>query len=149
MIVLTVVLLLLSFLQSTILPLNFILLILISRSFVIDERENLYLAFFFGLLLSILLGYPLGSLSLVYLLIVLATKFIKKTQIADSWLAILPLSVIFVLFDMGAKSLILKSSLSLSNSVPEILLIIPIYFLIRFWEERFIIKPEIRLKVGR
>lgn len=149
MIIFIVVLMLLSFLQSTLLPVNLVLLVIIARSFVVDEKINLYFAFFFGLLLSLFLGYPLGSLSLVYLFSVLAIKFMKKGELSTSWLSILLLSVILLLFDLGARSLLLKSSFNLPSLFPEFAFIIPVYFLVKFWEERFAVKPEIRLKVGK
>lgn len=149
MIIFIVVLMLLSFLQSTILAVNLVLLVIIARSFVVDEKINLYFAFFFGLLLSLLLGYPLGSLSLVYLFSVLAIKFMKKGELSTSWLSILLLSVILLLFDLGARSLLLKSSFNLPSLLTEFAFIIPVYFLVKFWEERFTVKSEIRLKVGK
>lgn len=149
MITLIFILVLLAFLQSTILPFNLVFLWLLSRAFLVEEKANYYLAFFLGLLLSLLLNYPLGFLSLIYLLAVLTIRLIKAAQLSSSWLAILPLSALLLLLDLGAKSLILKNSLDFSSLIWQIILILPIFFLLKFWEERLIIKSEIKLKLGK
>lgn len=149
MIQLVITLIFLSFLQATILPWNLILIILISRSFITDEKDNFYLAFGFGLFLSLLLGYSLGVLSLIYLICVAGVGLVKKTQLVSQWFAILPISLILLLFDHLAESLIFGSRENFLSVLPQLILVLPVYFLIRFWEERFIPKKEIKLKVGK
>lgn len=41
-----------AFLQSAFLPINLVLVLIIARSLIVDDRENLFLAFFGGLILS-------------------------------------------------------------------------------------------------
>jgi len=146
---LLVLLIFLSFLQGAFSSLELVILILISRSFIVEERTNYYWAFFLGLLLSLLLNQPLGILSLIYLVAIKITYIIKRTSISGHWLVILPISLILVLAIELASVVIFKSSFSIWSIIFQSLLSLPIYLILRVWEERFIPKKEIRLKVGK
>lgn len=147
MILLILTLTLLCFLQEAFLPFNLVLLILVSRAFVVDEKENYYLAFIFGLLLSFLAGYPLGVLSIIYLIIVFAIHIFRRIQFVTHPLIVIPIAAIALYLDALIRSLLLSSSLNFWQLLPQTLLIIPVYFIILFWEERFIPKKDIKLKV--
>lgn len=142
-------LILISFLQTTLLPLNLVLLILISRSFIVSEKQNLWLAFWFGLLVSFLSGFPLGSLSIIYLFIVALVQSIKKAQFVSHWVFILPLSFILLLFDHLVRNLVIGASFNFIPVIIQTALALPVYLLVRLYEERFIPKAGIRLKVGK
>lgn len=149
MIPLILTLTLLCFLQEAFLPFNLVLLIIVARSFVIDEKENYYLAFIFGLLLSFLAGYVLGVLSIIYLIIVLAIHIFKRAEFATHPVIVIPVAAVALSVDALIRSLLLSSSLNLLSLLPQIVLIIPIYFMVLFWEERFIPKKDIKLKMGK
>lgn len=140
-------LILFCFLQEAFLSFNIVLLILICRAFIAPEKENYYLAFTFGLLLSFLAGYPLGILSVIYLLIILIISIFKKFQFTSHFLAIIPVTAFALILDAFIRSVFLSSSINYWLIIPEIILVMPVYFLILFWEERFIPKKEIKLKV--
>ncbi|MCL5784509.1 MAG: hypothetical protein M1142_04120 [Patescibacteria group bacterium] len=144
---LVILLIFLSFLQATLLPFNLVLLVLISRSFLKEEKSNYWLAFSFGLLLSFLLNYPLGSLSILYLVEVAIIHFIRRAEFASHWLVVLPLSFVFLLADQFVQSKLLGFSLNFWPLVPQVVLSVPIYLLIRFWEERFIPRADVKLKI--
>ncbi len=143
------VLILATFIQASFLPINILLLVLIARSFITHDQKNFYLAFSFGLLLSLLLGKPLGSLSFIYLILLTSVRFIKRTPLASRWIVILPLGFILLLADRLIEGLIFKSSLNTGALIVETVLILPVYFVVRFWEERFVPRKEIRLKIGK
>lgn len=143
------VLTLLTFLQTTFLSNSLVLIILIARSFVIEEKLNFILAFSFGLLLSFLSGLPLGSLSLIYLGLVATVTFIKRTQFVHHWPFILPLVLGLLLLEKTAQRLIFGTSFNLLTLLLDFLLILPVYFLLLFWEERFIPTKGIKLKMGK
>lgn len=147
MISLILSLILLVFLQEAFLPFNLVLLIIVSRTFVAPEKENYYLAFFFGLLLSFLAGYPLGILSMIYLIVVLAISIFRKLQFATHPFIVIPVAAVALLIDALIKSVMLSSSINYWLILPQAILIIPIYFIVLFWEERFIPKKDIRLKI--
>lgn len=137
-----------SFLQSTILPLNLVLIILICRAYIKSERNNLYLAFAFGLLNSHLNLNTLGLQSIVYLLIVQIAEGLSRSPLAANYLTIVPISLALLSLNMTATSLITQQSFALMPQVlVESLFSLPILYLVRVWEERFVIRKDIKLRV--
>lgn len=149
MIVLISILLFLSFLQGALLPLNLVLIFLLARSFITSEKQNFWLAFCFGLLVSVLQGLPVGFFSLVYLSAVATAHIIRKTHLASHWIAILPLSAVLLLAEGLLEGLFFGSAVNYRLFLAETILVLPFYFALRLWEERFVVKKEIRLKIGR
>lgn len=150
---LIIVLIAISFLQGVILPINLVLIILIARSFVMDDRANFYLAFALGLWLSFLLGAPLGGLSLLYLFAVLSVQTIKSIHLFAHWSVIIPASMLILAFSQlvsgVASGASITSSINLSLIIAEAFFVLPVYVLVRFWEERFVPRSDIKLKIGR
>lgn len=144
-----VILILLSFLEGTIIPFDLVLMILIARSFIVAEKSNYYLAFFFGLLVSLLLGYPLGLLSLIYLFAVVVSHIIKTTNLKAYWIVVLPLTFFLLLFEQFIFKLLNISNFNLSYLLIPTILVLPVYLIVRVWEERFIVAKDIKLKVGK
>lgn len=149
MTVLISALLFLSFLQGAFLPISLVLIFLLTRSFISSGKENLWLAFGFGLLASVLQGLPLGFFSLVYLLAVVLSQIIRNTHIASHWIAILPLSALFLLVEDILVHIFFGFAINYRLLLVEIVLVLPFYFVLRLWEERFVVKSEIRLKIGK
>lgn len=145
---LIIILILCAFLQTTILPIDLVLLVLIFRSYLVSDKSNLYLAFFFGLLISHLSGTPLGIQSVVYLLIVEIVRVISRIPALNSIITIIPITFVALTFNSVVLAVVNGSSIQLW---PEILLesiaALPVYLLIKFWEERFVIRPEIKLRI--
>lgn len=147
MIPLIIALVLVSFIQSSLIPLELILLVFIARSFIMEDKANYYLAFFFGILLSTLLGFSIGYLSLVYLVVVKAVNLIRNLTFASNWLMIIPLSfIILILYGMLEKVL-WGTNLNWWRIMLETFLSLPIYLSLRFWEERFTPRKDIKLKI--
>lgn len=141
------VLILAAFLQTTILPVNLVLLVLVLRSFLVSETSNLYLAFGFGLLISHLSSTPLGIQSIVYISMVIFTRALGRLPISNNILVVIPLTGFAALFDAGINALMMNASLQPVPAVlPPVILAIPLYIIIRFWEERFVVS-DIKLKV--
>lgn len=148
MISLIVALFLLSFIQSSTLPGDWILIVLISRAFLRQDKYNYYLAFFFGLLNGFLLSEPLGFLALIYLLAIKITHTFKQFAPLSHWLLIVPLCLLLLLVEGLLRLIIFNMSLHFINIALESLMVLPIFLITRFWEERFVPKKEIRLKIG-
>lgn len=145
---LIIILIILSFIQSTILPLNLVLIILICRAFIKIDKSNLYLAFGFGLFISYLNLWQLGVESFVYLIIIQVVHSITKSKFASNSLLIVPISLFFLAFDQTLISLFSKESLVIYPKVfIETVISLPTLYMIRIWEERFIIHKQIKLKV--
>lgn len=149
MIAIILILIFVSFVQVTLLPWNFILIILIARSLIVRDRANFYLAFAFGILLSYLLGYPLGTLSLVYFLAVTVSYIVQRTQFASHSGIVLPLVIVLLFAQFLVERFLTGASFEIWLFLPPVILSLPIYFLVKFWEERFIPTREIKLKMGK
>lgn len=142
----TTVFILTSFLYSSQIPWDLTLVLLITRSLVLNEKSNYFLAFWFGLLNSYLLNQPLGLLSLTYLLIVFLITSLKRSHLTFNWLNFLLSSAVFVGLQQILK-IATGQSLFLQEVIIQLLLVLPVYFLILLWEERFVVQDEARLKL--
>src|SRR5258708_1726552 len=147
MFILIIGIIILSFFEATWLPFSLIVLVLIIRSFVIPDKFNYFLAFGFGLLLSILTNQTVGFLSLIFLILVKVVQIIRISQLASSWFFILPISFALLILFSLIESLTGHSSFSLGSIMLQMILVLPIYLVLRFWEERFTPQKEVRLKV--
>lgn len=137
----------LAFLQTTILPINLVLLVIVLRSFLTSEVENLYLAFGFGLLIAHLNATPLGVQSLIYLTLIIFARSIGRMPLSNNILIVLPLIFISTIIDTFINSILLHQSFQIIQVMFPTILAIPIYIALRFWEERFIVSPQLKLKI--
>lgn len=146
--ILIVVLIICSFLQSTIIPVDLNLIILICRSYIRPDKSNLFLAFAFGLLNSYLNLNLLGLQSLIYLALVSFTQTLSKSRLAGNLLLIMPLVLFSSAINQVTLSIAGNYSLELFPKIfLESFISLPSLYLIRLWEERFIVKREIKLRV--
>lgn len=146
--ILIVILIITAFLQSTIIPLNLVLIILICRAYVTTEKANLYLAFSFGLLTSHLDLNALGFQSIIYLIIIQMTQILSKSRLATNYLTIVPVSLMLLTLNMVVVSFFTHQSISQwSQVIVESFFALPIYYSIRLWEEKFVVRSQIKLKV--
>lgn len=145
---LIVVLILAAFLQATILPISLVLIILICRAYIRRDKTNLFLAFSFGMLTSHLSIRPIGFDSITFLLTVLITQLLARTRLSQHPLWIVPISFIMLSLNFVVLSLISGSSIQLfPKALVETALSLPIFYSLRIWEERFIVRKEIKLRV--
>lgn len=138
-----IILIFLAFIQVSILPLNLGLMLILSRAFIRQDNFNFWLAFFFGLLLSHLEHLPLGPLSLLFVCLVEIVYFWSKTAFSKNTLTVLPTVALSLLL----VEILAAISKIWPNILVEVALILPVYLLVRFWEERFIVRKEFKLKV--
>lgn len=110
---------------------------------------NLFLALSFGLLLSHLNLHPLGLESAIFLTLVQITQMLKKSPLSGNALLIVPLCLILLSMSGILTAIFTQKSFPLMPKLLiESLLSLPIFYLLRLWEERFIVRKEIKLKVG-
>ena len=140
-------LILAALLQSSFLPLNLVLILLICRSFVVLEYSNLILGFSIGILLGILTSQNIGFWPLVFLIMIKLASSFKKLPISSNALTIIPFSLIIVLLTSVTEKIFLNQSINISKVIAEATISLPVFLLIRLWEERFIVRSEIKLKV--
>lgn len=143
-----IILILLAFLQTTVLPLDLVLIILICRAYIRTDKANLYLSFFMGLLVSHLNLAPLGIQSILYISSVQITQMLSKSRLAGNSFIIIPLSFSLLLINEVINSLIMHQSFQIFPKVfIESILSLPALFLLKLWEERFIVRKDIKLKL--
>ena len=137
-----------AFLQSAFLPVNLVLVLIVARSLIIDDRDNLFLAFFGGLILSFLTQVNLGYYPLVFILIVKMAGLLKKLPVSFHTLTILFCGALLLSSGAVLNSIFAGIDLEFTTLLIESILVIPAYFLIRIWEERFIVKSQ-KLRIGK
>lgn len=145
---LTMVLILLAFLQSVLMPINLVLIVLLCREFVVGQKINLYLAFGIGVLLSILFGQRVGLVSLEYLLFIFIASLVKLSAISTHLISVAVIVSALVFLDQLFSRLTLGSPLNLTIIITSVLLVIPIYIVVKLWEERFVVTKERKLKLS-
>lgn len=145
---LIVVLIILAFLESAILNIDLVLMVLILRAFVKEEKGNLYLALGFGLFLAHLKFQNLGLVPFIYLVLVQLSHILSKSRLSNNHWVVLPITLVMLVIQDIIFSVINHFSIQIwPKTLIEAILVIPVYLIIRFWEERFVIKPEIKLKI--
>lgn len=137
---LILILIVIAFIETTILPLDLGLLILICRSYLKTDKANLYLAFGFGILIAFLNLSPLGLLSIMYLGLVQLTQMLSTSPLAGRSILIIPISFVLLLFYHHNLQIFPKVIIAS-------LLSLPILYFVKLWEERFIVRKEIKLRV--
>ncbi|MBI2011606.1 hypothetical protein HYS91_02440 [Candidatus Daviesbacteria bacterium] len=142
-----VILIVAAILQTTLIPLNLCLTLLIARTLIVSEKMNLFLAFLGGILVGFLSSQNIGFYAIFFLLISKLLSLVKITPIHSNIYAILPLSFLGFLLMAFGELVFLKISLSYGKIIVETCISIPTYFLLRFWEGRFIVRPQIKLRV--
>lgn len=141
------ILIIIAFIQTAVLPLDLILLILICRGYIKTEEKNLYLAFGFGILVAHLQVLSLGLVSIAYLTFVELTQMLSKSSLAGPNLLIVPLTFVLLSLNQITTSLFLHQTPEFFPKVIiESALSLPVLFLVKLWEERFIVKHEIKLR---
>lgn len=142
------VLIVAAFLQTSILPLDLVLIILICRSYVKAGKENLYLAFFSGLFISHLSLTLPGIQSILYLILVQITQVLSKSRLAGNSWVLIPLAFMLLFANQITNSFLLQQTIQIFPKILiESFMSLPVAYLIRIWEERFIVRKEIKLKV--
>ncbi|OGE77583.1 hypothetical protein A3J19_05090 [Candidatus Daviesbacteria bacterium RIFCSPLOWO2_02_FULL_41_8] len=144
---LIIILIIATFLQTTILPVDLVLLILICRAYIKSGRSNLYLGFAFGLLTAHLNLNFLGIQSLICLSFVQITQMLSKIRLAGNPLLIVPITLVFLSLNRIINSLLSHTTWEFSGVILTAFLSLPTLYLIRFWEERFIVRKGIKLKI--
>ena len=136
-----------AFMQSAFLPINLVLVVIIARGLSFDDRDNLILAFFGGLILAFLNQVNLGYYPLIFLLIIKFSGLIKKLPISFNPLMIFLSGSLLISLTAFLNSLFINQYLEIYPHLVEVILVLPAYFLIKLWEEKFIVKSYIKLKI--
>jgi hypothetical protein len=138
---------LLTLLQTSFVPLNLCLILLICRSYASHQRSNYYLALAGGLYLGILSAANLGFWPIVMLMVVLLMHIIRLLPITARYLTVIPVTLVVVLAVSWIENFFLKTPLIWWYPVISAMIALPVYIVVREWEDRFVAKPGIKLRV--
>lgn len=147
MIVPLILLLLLVFIQSSLLPFDLIIIVIIVRSFLFHAKSNYYLALLLGLIVSLSSGQPLGVMSVIYLLVVHLVHWIRQATFASHWSFSLPITLFVLVIYYLINQFLFGVSLNYWNIPIQLIFVVPLYLLIGFWEERFVGRSVIKLRL--
>lgn len=136
-----------AFLQSAFLPVNLILVAIIARSMVLEDKSNYFLAFMAGLILSFLTLVNLGYYPLIFIIAVKSISLLKKLPVSFSPLMIFLYGSLVIAGIAMVNDFFIGVQIKIYPQLVEAILVLPAYYLVKIWEERFIIKPQIKLKV--
>src|SRR3989442_339688 len=115
-----------AFIQSSFLPINLVLILLICRSLTTSDGANLVLAFFGGILLGVLSSTNLGFLSLIMIVVVKLIDLIKKLPISINVLTAIPISFVIILAVEYFEQIFMGQTLNFPKVMIETLLVIPV-----------------------
>jgi hypothetical protein len=136
-----------AFIQTAFLPLNLCLIILICRAYAAPQRSNYYLALLAGTFLGILSAFNIGFYSGLFLVLVFLIQSLRLLPITGKFITVFPVLFLALTISMLFENLIYHLSLSWWNPLAGSLLGLPIFLIVREWEDRFIVKSGIKLKV--
>ncbi len=135
--------------QTTLIPINLCLILILARVFVVNDSKNYYLALFSGILLGLLSSQNLAFYTLIFLILTKIISAFRSSALIASTLVVVPLAAAIFIFLAYLEQIVLGQSISLIKIIAESLVFIPTYILIRLWEERFVIRSEIKLKISK
>lgn len=136
-----------AFLQSAFLGVNLVLVLIVARGLVVDDREALFLGFFGGLILGFLTQVNLGYYPLVFILTIKAAGVLKKLPVAFNLLTVLLFGAVLIILNAFLNSLFIGQMFDVYPHLIEIVLVLAFYFPVKFWEERFIVKKQAKLRI--
>ena len=136
-----------AFIQTSFLPLNLVMMLLIGRGLLVSDSANLLLAFISGIFIGILTSHNIALYALLFLAVAKIVQVYRVLPFSEHFLTTFLFSgVLIFLFDMVEQKL-LGGKINFTRTLWEIGSFMPIFFAIKFWEERFVVKKEIKLKI--
>lgn len=142
------ILILLSFLQTSIIPVNLVLIILVLRAYIRVDKSNLMLAFFFGLLVALLSHTNLGLTALIYLILVNITHLLSKSPLSKNIFSVAPIILVSsVILELFSSVSVNQTPIFWPKTLIDGVLSLPLYLGLKIWEERFVVRTNIKLKM--
>ena len=142
-------LILAALLQTTFIPVNLVLILILARSFIAEDRSNYFAAFGAGIILGVMSTQNIGIWATIFLVVVRIIHLIKRLPIFENARTFLPTALLILLTVKFFEMLIFSQKTDYRVVVIEAVVSMPIFWMIRIWEERFIVKPQIKLKLRR
>ena len=144
---LTPLLIIAALVQTSFLPVNIVLVILICKSYLYEEKSNYFLAFLGGIILSVLSSSNLGFWPLILLLVVKTSHILRKLPIVTSiFTASILVGIILILLAF-MEQFLFKKSIAVKEIIWGTLFSLPIYFILQIWQDRLLFRHDIKLKI--
>lgn len=140
-------LLIASLIQTSFLPIDLCLVLLICRSYAVHNPNNYFLALLAGLFLGILTSTNIGFWPIFFVITVLVIHLIRLLPITGRFLTVVPVAFLILLAGEMVANVFLRVPLNYWYPAIGSLIALPIYIAIKEWEERFVAKPGIKLKL--
>jgi hypothetical protein len=134
------------FLQASFVGVNLCLILLVARSFLADDKSNLYMGFLAGIFLGVLTTENMGFIALSFLLSIKFMNLLKRLPISENSLIVIPYSLLVITLFNFTFSFINKETLNFSLIIIETILVLPTYLILRTWEDNFTFQKDIKLK---
>lgn len=128
-------------------PANIVLVLIAARGLVLDDRASLYIAFFGGLILSFLMQVNLGYYPLLFLLIVKIAALIRNAPVSFNLPVVFFAGMFLIGLSHGLNVIFLQQEFKISIYIIESVILVPVYYLVRFWEERFTVATHSKLRI--
>lgn len=130
------------FLQTSFVPLDICILLLISRSLVFPNKTNLILGFSAGLVLGFLSSINLGFYAISFLIIIELVHLINRLPVLTKFWAVVPVTFVMLMLLSVFELLILRKTMNLTIIIIESFLVVPVFLFIKFYEDRFSPAPD-------
>lgn len=136
-----------GFIQSSIWNIDLVLVLVISRALLSNKRSTYLTAFLAGIFLSLLTAKNIGFYAIIFVFYVKLLQLIKHLPFSTHLLTIIPVAAILFTTTAYLEQLLLGQSLNLNKIITEVIITLPIYLFVSFWEDRFFNNKDIRLKI--
>lgn len=97
--------------------------------------------------MGVLTGQNLGIWPLIFLGTVRLTHLLKRLPFSFNYKTLIPISFLIYLLVGFLEKILFGQSINSVKVLLETGLTLPTYLFVKFWEERFIVKPDIKLRI--
>lgn len=143
-----ILILLSAFIQTSFLPINLCLILILSRSLVSYKRSNYILGTVSGIILGVLNGQNIGFWALVFLIVSAIIHSTKKLPFSFTYITVIPIAFLASLMVSFLEKTFFGQTINFVKVFIEAFLTLPAYIFIKFWEERFVVRTDIKLKIS-
>lgn len=112
-----------------------------------EKSSNLAATFLAGIFLGLLTAANIGFWALTFLAVSKVVHILRSLPLTQSPKLVAPLSLLVIASVAFLENIFLGQKINMIKIIIETLLTIPAYIFIRFWEERFEVKSQVKLKI--
>lgn len=133
-------LILVSFIQTVLIPLNLVLILLVTQTFFTSSKANYHVALIIGILVGVLSSTNIGFYPILFISCVFLVNLSKHLPFSSGIKIFIPVMFISLILSYGFEIFVLRQTETVQKVALETLISIPVYMVMRLWGER----PSIR-----